>query len=361
MFFIMLRSGYTTGACAAAASKAAVLFLLDSQLRESIIIPFPDGSRVSFTLFSLSTLQPGQVKASVIKDAGDDPDVTNRAELIAIASFKNSGDIKLSPNIFLSGGKGVGQVTKPGLAVNIGEPAINPVPRDMILKAIKEALDTYGSKKSIHVEIRVKAGEEIAKKTLNSRLGIIGGISILGTTGIVKPISAKAWKETVKTSMNVAQKLGIEEIAVSTGRTSEAALQDILDIPDESYVEMGDYLEFTLKQANEFGFKKIYYGGMWAKILKGAMGWKNTHVRNGALEIVDVLRYFKQLGIEEDVLHLLEESNSARDIYEKLLRHNLNHIIKQVCLMAKMEFEQFASLPVEVHLVDANKQIQFTC
>lgn len=355
----MLRSGYTTGACAAAASKAAVARLLSKERKSQVTIPFPDGSRVQFVIQQLEVTNYTEetVKVSVIKDAGDDPDVTNGAEIVAVASFKETGDIQLSPQFYLTRGEGIGLVTKPGLAVEVGEPAINPVPRQMLLKAVEEVLHQYSCQGVVHIELSVSKGAEIAKKTLNERLGIIGGISILGTTGIVKPISARAWKETVKTSMSVAKNMGLTEIAVSTGRTSEAAIQKELDLPQEAYVEMGDYLEFTLQQACEFDFSKIYYGGMWAKVLKGSMGWRNTHVRNGALEIDDALRYLIKLGVEDRIIAYLHGANSARDIYEKLLCNEDFRVVTMICLEAKKEFERISSLPVKLYLVDANKEI----
>ena len=222
-----LRSGFTTGSCAAAAAKAAAQALMEGSCPEDITIPFPDGSRKSFHLHSCKTFA-GKAIASIIKDAGDDPDVTNGAEIIATVSSSRKGmdsdNCVLLGNIRLCRGEGVGQVTKPGLAVAVGEPAINPVPRQMIHRAIQEVTDS----EKLTVIISVAGGEELAKKTLNHRLGIVGGLSILGTTGIVRPVSADAWTATIKASLDVAREAGLTEVVLSTGRTSEKGAQQLL-------------------------------------------------------------------------------------------------------------------------------------
>jgi len=213
-----LRSGYTTGACAAAAAKAAVLCLLGRDNPGTVEIPFPDGSRHAFALCRYGRPDADRALATVVKDAGDDPDVTNGAEIGAEVRWL---DGPRPEQIVLTNGPGVGLVTKPGLPVAVGEPAINPVPRQMIRAAVAEAL-TGSSRESDGLEVRifVRDGEILAEKTLNRRLGVIGGLSILGTTGIVRPISAKAWTDTIEASMQVARAMGLTEAILATGRTS---------------------------------------------------------------------------------------------------------------------------------------------
>ncbi len=211
-----LRSGYTTGACAAAVAKAATLFLTTGEELARVEIPFPDGKNHSFTIHRYERLADG-VLASTIKDAGDDPDVTNGAEICATVRFTAEDalpefHVELE-NIILAGGDGVGRVTKPGLAAKVGEPAINPVPRQMIVQAVQEVEATQ----KLLVEISVVNGEELAKKTLNKRLGIVGGLSILGTTGIVRPISADAWTATIQASLRVARGAGLVDVVLSWG------------------------------------------------------------------------------------------------------------------------------------------------
>ncbi|HIP83346.1 MAG TPA: cobalt-precorrin-5B (C(1))-methyltransferase, partial [Desulfocapsa sulfexigens] len=226
-----LRSGYTTGACAAAAAKAAAMLLLTGIETKSVEIPFPDGSRVIFQLNSLKVIDHARriVKASIIKDAGDDPDVTNGAIIEATVCYgrnKESADEVIK----IFGGKGVGTVTKRGLAIPVGEPAINPVPGKMIRAAVAEAVleSSDNPASQLEITISIPEGEILAEKTLNHRLGIVGGLSVLGTTGIVRPVSADAWTATIATSMDVAKEAGIDEIILSTGRTSEKAVQEYL-------------------------------------------------------------------------------------------------------------------------------------
>jgi cobalt-precorrin-5B (C1)-methyltransferase len=359
LFMKKLRSGYTTGACAAAAAKGAMLAFLGCESVKEVEIPFPDGKRVRFALAQCGLLDSTEKKAaaSVIKDAGDDPDVTNGAMIEA--SICHSPDTPSSERIILVGGKGIGVVTKPGLAVPVGEPAINPVPRKMILEAVTEALKQKGGdqKGPFIVTISVPEGENLALKTLNKRLGIIGGLSILGTTGIVRPISAEAWTATITASMSVASKGGVDEIVLSTGRTSERAVQEKFFFPEEALVMMGDYLKFSLEEACKFNFSRIHVAGMWAKILKAAMEIPQTHVRNGALEVDQAVTFISGLGVSEEITRKLEGANTAREIYGRLMASANMDIIRRVCGRAQGYFIKTASLPVSVYLVDASGRI----
>ena len=251
----------------------------------------------------------------MIKDAGDDPDVTNRAEIVATIlaghGFAVSDKGVQLGHIVLCGGQGIGTVTKPGLSVQVGQPAINPVPRQMIVEAVQEVVQ--GQK--VTVIISIPKGEELAEKTLNKRLGILGGLSILGTTGIVRPISADAWTATIQASLDVAKEAGLTEVVLSTGRTSEKGAQQILNLPEEAYAMMGDYLEFSLKEAAKRKFKTIHLSGMWAKIMKAAMRIPQTHVRNGALEMIDGAKLLASLGAAGILLQKIEKSNTAREMY----------------------------------------------
>ncbi|HSC70272.1 MAG TPA: cobalt-precorrin-5B (C(1))-methyltransferase CbiD, partial [Candidatus Methylomirabilis sp.] len=210
-----LRHGYTTGACAAAAAKGAALILRDQKMVDEVEINLPAGWPAVFRLHG-QRLVGNTASCYVIKDAGDDPDVTNGAEIhvsIAVEFFT-------SHRIVLQGGDGVGRVTKPGLAVPVGEWAINPVPRQMILEGVKEVLAVRCIPATFTVTVSIPNGEELAKKTLNERLGIVGGLSILGTTGIVKPVSTKAWTDTIDAAIDVALACGSRTVVLSTGRTS---------------------------------------------------------------------------------------------------------------------------------------------
>ncbi|WP_457573246.1 cobalt-precorrin-5B (C(1))-methyltransferase [Desulfolithobacter sp.] len=360
-----LRSGFTTGACAAAAAKGAALLLRGSR-PHSVEIPFPTGDRHGFVLHSCC-LQDDQATASVIKDAGDDPDVTNGAEIIAVVELAEMGG---EDWLTLCGGPGVGTVTKPGLPVAPGEPAINPVPRRMIREALLEALaeansvsETDGVSETdvqplpLKVTICVRDGELLAEKTLNARLGIVGGLSILGTTGIVRPISAKAWTDTIDASMKVARAAGLDEVLLSTGRTSEAAVQRYLEtrrsasLPEEAQVMMGDYLAYGLKAARRHGFAKIHLAGMWAKVLKCALEIPQTHVRHGALEVRQAADLLERLGLDQTMARELAGANTAREIYERLSRAGRSDLIRAVCEEAVRYARKRSGLQVELYLV----------
>jgi cobalt-precorrin-5B (C1)-methyltransferase len=248
-------------------------------------------------------------------------------------------------------------VTKPGLAVKPGEPAINPVPRRMILAAVLEGLGKEVGK-PLQIVISVPRGEELAEKTLNYRLGIVGGLSILGTTGIVHPVSAEAWTATIEASLSVAKEAGLTEVVLSTGRTSEKGAQTLLPLPEEAYAMMGDYLEFSLLAAARRGFTKIHLAGMWAKIMKAALEIPQTHVRHGALEVADGLTLLARLGADQPLLASLKGVNTAREIHVRLHEQGRNDLIWKVCEAARGYAQKVSGLPVRVYLVNNHTQVE---
>ncbi|MGD9947066.1 MAG: cobalt-precorrin-5B (C(1))-methyltransferase [Desulfobulbus sp.] len=349
-----LRSGYTTGACAAAAAKAAVRCLL-GQVDAAVEIPFPDGSRHRFDLCRVQRITAEGAMATVVKDAGDDPDVTNGAEIGAEARWL---DGQRQEPISLVNGPGVGLVTKPGLSIAVGEPAINPIPRKMIREAVLEALaECRENLRGIEIKIFVRDGDVLAEKTLNRRLGVIGGLSILGTTGIVRPISAKAWTDTIEASMQVARAAGLTEVILATGRTSEAAVQRLLGLPEEAQVMMGDYLLYALEAAGRHGFTRIHLAEMWAKLVKAALAVPQTHVRNGALETHQAADLLATLGLDPATSKQLQEANTAREIFDYLQKIQRHDLIAAVCQRAKSQAEQWSGLPVRVYLVTSEQGV----
>ncbi|MDR2549716.1 MAG: cobalt-precorrin-5B (C(1))-methyltransferase [Desulfobulbus sp.] len=347
-----LRSGYTTGACAAAAAKAATLCLLGRICPETVEIPFPDGSRHGFALCRTGA-QPAM--ATVVKDAGDDPDVTNGAEIGAEVRWLAAGR---GERIVLANGPGVGLVTKPGLPIPMGEAAINPIPRQMIRAAVAEALEGSGREDdALEVRIFVRDGEILAEKTLNRRLGVIGGLSILGTTGIVRPVSAKAWTDTIEASMQVARAVGLTEAILSTGRTSEAMVQGLLRLPEEAQVMMGDYLRYALEAARRHGFCRVHLAAMWAKLIKASLAVPQTHVRNGALEVRQAADLLARLGLDRESAADLQTANTAREIYERLKAMRRDDLIGAVCRRAQEQARQWSGLPVRVYLVTAEEGV----
>jgi len=314
-----LRHGYTTGACAAAAAKGAAQMLRDQKLIDEVEICLPGGEAVTFKLRG-QRLTAGGATCYVVKDAGDDPDVTNGAEIHAAVEV----EFFTPSRIIIRGGEGVGKVTKPGLAVPVGEWAINPVPRNMILTGVKEALAVRCIPATFTITITVPGGAELAKKTLNERLGIIGGLSILGTTGIVRPISVSAWTDTIDCAIDVALACGSGTVVLSTGRTSELVAQQYLGpggvgaaraaLPEEAYVMMGDHVGHALRSAAAKRVPQVVIAGQFAKLLKIACGHQQTHVSASEL---DLRQLAKWCSLEPRTSHLeplARQANTARQV-----------------------------------------------
>lgn len=362
-----LRTGVTTGACAAAAARGAAECIVSGSPPASVKIPFPDGVSRSFPLHSCEKTGDKIARASVIKDAGDDPDVTNGAEVAAELAVVSVEDIKKEhassvrfDGIWIAAGAGIGTVTRAGLPVPPGEPAINPVPRRMILDAVSDLMGQLlpaPDKEALLVTFSIPHGERLAEKTLNKRLGIEGGLSILGTTGIVRPVSAEAWTATIEASMNVAKCAGIREIVLSTGRTSERAVLNLLGMPEEASAMMGDYLEFSLKCAARHGFRRIHLAAMWAKVVKAAMEIPQTHVRHGAVDAEAAAGLLDTLGVGRSVSNLALGCNTVREIYYRLEQAGRRDVIRMVCARAKAYAEKVSGVETVVYLVKKSNTV----
>ena len=218
----------------------------------------------------------------------------------------------------------------------------------MIVQAVREIIP-HGR---VSITITVPKGQLLAEKTLNHRLGIVGGISILGTTGIVRPVSADAWTATIKASMDVAKEAGLTDMVLSTGRTSEKGAQQLLDLKEEAYAMMGDYLEFSLKEAALREFSTIHLAGMWAKIIKAALRVPQTHVRNGVLEMVDAANLLAELGAEGKLLQKINQSNTAREMYEHIQQARQTRLVIGVCNKAKEYCEDITGRKIKVYLIN---------
>ena len=311
-----LRSGYTTGACAAAAAKGAALMLAHQITVREVTIELPAGISATFQL-SGQTFSQNTASCFVIKDAGDDPDITNGAEVHATVSRVPDTAPDGAGRIVIEGGKGIGRVTKPGLAVPPGEWAINPVPRHMIETAVAGALSKLIIQNStFKIVISIPDGEERSKKTLNARLGIIGGLSILGTTGIVRPISAKAWTDTIDAALDVAKACGCQTVVLSTGRTSEMAAQRWFTgtLPEEAFIMMGDHIAYALQACHMRGFNQPTIACQFAKLLKIACGHENTHATASELDIEQLLAWGQEGGLSDMTLATISTANTAREI-----------------------------------------------
>lgn len=313
----LLRSGYTTGACAAAAAKGAAKMLVNQVAVTEVSIDLPAGISATFQLHGQS-FSEHEASCFVVKDAGDDPDVTNGAEVHAQVKRNPHPTplVKEGCSISIEGGIGIGRVTKPGLAIPPGEWAINPVPRTMIEQEVGGVQSEFGAQNSqFIIIISIPDGEERAKKTLNARLGIIGGLSILGTTGIVRPISAKAWTDTIDAALDVARACGCRTVVLSTGRSSElAAQQHLPHLPEEACIMMGDHVAYALQACAKRGFTEPIVACQFAKLLKIACGHENTHAAASDLDLA-VLRGWAEEGkIPPEIIAIILHANTAREI-----------------------------------------------
>ncbi|MCR8631370.1 cobalt-precorrin-5B (C(1))-methyltransferase [Paenibacillus radicis (ex Xue et al. 2023)] len=300
-----LRHGYTTGSCATAATQAALtaLILQESQLHATIRIPI--GEIVTFEIVRCE-YEAERAEAEIIKDGGDDPDATHKARIISEVSWRSE------PGIELDGGIGVGRVTKPGLPVPVGEAAINPVPRKMIRQATEAVLNQYGLDRGVRVVISVPDGEEIAKKTLNGRLGILGGISILGTRGTVVPFSTSAYKASVAQAIRVAVTCGCSHLVLSTGgRTEKYGMDMYPDLSEEAFVEMGDFIGFALQQARRQGIRKVTLVGMMGKFSKVAQGVMMVHSKSAPIDFGFLAQVATEAGASQEQADAILGANTA--------------------------------------------------
>lgn len=310
-----LREGFTTGSAAAAAAKAALLYLRLGKPLKEVEIPLPAGGRLVIPVERVAPIEGGS-RATVIKDAGDDPDVTHRAGITVTVRIDPGGD---RTRIAIEGGRGVGRVTRPGLPVAVGEPAINPAPRKQIRDAVREALEETGSKGAVSVLVEVADGERIARKTLNPRLGIIGGISILGTRGTVKPFSNEAYRDTITLSMDVARAQRLTALALTTGGKSEKFLKrEIPDLPDVSFIQVADFFAFSMKEAVKREFRHIHYACFFGKLIKMAQGHPYTHARDSAIDFDLVARWAREQGMDPGEAEKIKGANTGREVRERI-------------------------------------------
>jgi cobalt-precorrin-5B (C1)-methyltransferase len=288
-----LRRGWTTGACAAAAAQAAYLALVLGHFPDPVTIRLPRGGTTRFSP-ALTERGEGRARAGIVKDAGDDPDVTDGALVIAEVAWAAPGS-----GIGFAAGAGVGTVTRAGLPLAVGEPAINPAPRAMIRAALGEAAAEHGlPPPDVKVTISIPGGDRLAAKTMNARLGIIGGLSILGTTGIVIPYSCAAWVHAIERGIDVARAAGLEHIAAATGAVSERALQRLYRLPDHALIDMGDFVGGTLKYLRRHPLPRLIIGGGFAKLVKLAQGHLDLHSARSRVDPAWLAAMLKGLGTD---------------------------------------------------------------
>ncbi|HDL07243.1 MAG TPA: cobalt-precorrin-5B (C(1))-methyltransferase [Desulfobacteraceae bacterium] len=314
-----LKTGFTTGTAAAASAKGALSLILSGRYSLGVEIELPAGN-VIYIPFQTCRLKGGKTaECTVIKDAGDDPDITHKAVIGArITILDNcSLDNNNSLNIIIAGGKGVGKVTKPGLEIPPGEPAINPVPREMIIRAVRDVLDRHNKRMQVKVEVFVPEGEKLSKKTLNTRLGIIGGISILGTTGLVKPMSHEAYTSTIKSSISVAHAMGVEKIVMTTGRRSERYARKIWNqLPEESFIQIGDFFKMSIETAQEIGINNIMLAVFFGKAVKMAQGIPCTHASRSNLSMQKLSEWSYKITKKRSFAQEILSANTARHAFD---------------------------------------------
>lgn len=305
-----LRRGWTTGACATAATKAAFQLLISGEAPDPVEIVLPKGETPAFAL-ALEEAQEAWAKVGIVKDAGDDPDVTHGAMIISTVRFGQVG-----AGVTFRAGRGVGTVTKAGLPLPPGEPAINPVPRQMIVKVIKDVAARYSVAMDVEVEISVPTGRALAEKTWNPRLGIVGGISILGTTGVVHPFSCSAWIHSIHRGVDVARANGFDRIVGATGSTSEGAAQAFYELPDVAMIDMGDFAGGMLKYVRKHPVPNLVVAGGFAKMCKLAQGFLDLHSGRSQVDFDWLAARVTTLGGTLDLSDRVRSANTAAEVLQ---------------------------------------------
>ena len=330
-----LRTGFTTGTAAAAATKGALIMILENKAPSRVPIRLLTGDTLNIAIHTCVLDRQDEATCTVIKDAGDDPDVTHKAEIGASVKLLDedsgfSAKHRQPDMIRITGGEGVGRVTKPGLEVPPGEPAINPGPRKMINMATNDIVEKHNIKRPVQVEIFVPAGEKLAEKTLNARLGILGGISILGTTGIVRPMSHDAFIATIESALSVAHACGLEHVILTTGRRSERFAQAYWpQLPEEAFIQIGDFFKLSLESASEKGFKRLTLAAFFGKATKMAQGIPHTHAAKARLTMHKLYEWSLELTGDEKFAKRIQTANTARHAFD-IIGENHPEIISLV-------------------------------
>jgi cobalt-precorrin-5B (C1)-methyltransferase len=325
-----LRSGYTTGSCATAGAKAAALTIIGRRPVDEVVITLPRGDQVRFALHSCVRYSDTAAECSVIKDAGDDPDVTHGAEIFTRV------DLEPPPGLRYCAGKGIGTVTKPGLELAVGEPAINPMPRRMIRQGLAEVLGNAWDSVGATVTISIPNGEELAKQTLNGRLGILGGLSILGTTGIVEPYSNSAFKVSILKAIRVARSNGCDHLVLTPGGRSETFAQQTFALPEESFIEVGDFVKQAMAYCRRNDPRRVTFGGFPAKFSKVAAGQLETHSREGEVDFQFLAEVGIEAGLPPGLVDKIRSATLAREVFGWIKQESAGaEFFRLLCLSAQ--------------------------
>ncbi|MFA9420312.1 MAG: cobalt-precorrin-5B (C(1))-methyltransferase [Gammaproteobacteria bacterium] len=343
-----LRSGFTTGACATAVSLAAANLLLNDLGSGSVSIQLPKGQVVEFKLERCERLNSNRAISSTIKDAGDDPDVTHLATIFAEVELRPEAGVRFHA------AEGVGTVTRTGLSIAVGDAAINPVPRQMMREHLSRLADECGYSGGFEVHVGIVNGENIALKTMNARLGIIGGLSILGTTGIVRPFSCSAYIASITQGMDVAHANGLDHIAASTGSTSEAYIQQKLGLADMALVEMGDFVGAVLKHLKKAPIAKLTICGGFGKISKLAAGNSSLHSHDSSIDFEFLAGLGADLGASSELVNRIKQSNTSIEAL-KFCETDKIPLADQICRLARDSALSKAQTNVEIDVYCVDK------
>ena len=303
-----MRRGWTTGACATAAAAAAYRALLTGRFEAEVAITLPKGERPTFQLCR-TELSPGRATAGIVKDAGDDPDVTHKAEIVVTVEAGEAGS-----GVGFRAGEGVGTVTLPGLPVAVGEPAINPGPRAMMEAAVGNVAEELDAPGDVVITVSIPGGEKLAEKTANPRLGIAGGLSVLGTTGVVIPYSCASWIHGIHSGIDVARASGIAHIAAATGRTSENAVRKLHGLPDAALIDMGDFAGGLLKYLRRHPLPRLTIAGGFAKTAKLAGGHLDLHSDRSQVDFPALAAMLGELGADDEAMARAAAANTASQV-----------------------------------------------
>ncbi|MEL6919500.1 MAG: cobalt-precorrin-5B (C(1))-methyltransferase [Pseudomonadota bacterium] len=343
-----LRRGWTTGACATAATKAALTALLEGDFPDPVTITLPKGQTPAFAL-AHEKRDADYAEVGIIKDAGDDPDVTHGAMVIARVTSNAPGT-----GVCFYAGVGVGMVTKAGLPIPQGEPAINPVPRQMMMQVIAESCRTHNIAPDFDVTISVPGGETIAQKTWNPRLGIVGGISILGTTGVVHPFSCAAWIHSIHRGIDVARAAKLDHVLAATGSTSEEAAQKIYNLPNIALIDMGDFAGGLLKYVRAHPVPKLTIAGGFAKLTKLAQGHLDLHSARSQVDMGFLATMAADAGANNAVCKQIQIANTAKEALEIAQEYDISlpSIISRKALDSTLEVIGPGDTHVQIIIVD---------
>lgn len=328
-----LKKGFTTGTCAQAAAKGAGLMLLTQKTLERVEVKTPCGANLFLKLVD-QRIEKESAFCAIVKDAGDDPDITNGIKIYAEVKFS------LKKGVTIIGGKGVGIITKPGLAVGVGKYAINPVPREMIVKEVSRFLP---KDKGLEVVISVPRGEELAKYTFNPRLGIVGGISIIGTTGIVEPKSTDAYKTSLALQLDVLQAAGHGKAVLVLGYLGERFVKDVLKLDNRSMIKIGDHVGFMLAECEKKKIKEVILVGHIGKLVKIVKGQFDTHSKYGDNRVKTIAHYAKTYGAKKKVIEELLKQTTAEATIDILRKNRLIGVFGEIAQKVVNTINEFLS------------------